>query len=320
MEATGTSSGSTARWPELGCPTRPEVAMTWWQAILLGALQGITEFLPVSSSGHLVLVQQWWGVVGEESAAALFFDGMLHLGTVFSVLFYLWRSRPTCSESGSGVAASFNASPPGRGLALPRQISWARWFWLLFWASAPAAVAVLAFPRWIRESFVSVPMVATDFILLGALLWLTDRLPPGRIPADQTRWYHALTMGIGQMFSALFRGLSRSGMTISTALFLGLDRTWAVRLSFAMSVVANLGLAALGFRQAFHGHSVPSWLTPSCLTCTILGALTSMVVGYASIFPLLAIVRRCRLRWFSIYLWLVGLVSGFAYLFGFLAP
>lgn len=294
--------------------------MTWWQAILLGALQGITEFLPVSSSGHLVLVQQWWGVVGEESATALFFDGMLHLGTVFSVLFYLCRSRLTSLQSSNGVAASFDASPADRDLALPGHISWARWLWLLFWGSAPAAVAVLAFPRWIRESFVSVPMVVTDFILLGALLWLTDRLPPGHIPADQTRWYHALTMGIGQMLSALFRGLSRSGMTISTALFLGLERTWAVRLSFAMSVVANLGLAGLALRQTFSTPSTLSWLTPAFLTYTILGALTSMVVGYASIFPLLAIVRRCRLRWFSIYLWLVGLVGGFAYLVGFLAP
>jgi undecaprenyl-diphosphatase len=292
--------------------------MTWWQAIVLGALQGITEFLPVSSSGHLVLVQHWWPIVGDESAAALFFDGMLHLGTVFSVLAYFWRYRSDAVTSVEAVPATLRYAVADNRSITATGMSWWHWFWLLSWASAPAAVAVLAFPRWIRDSFVSLPMVAVDFVLLGILLWLTDRLPAGTLRADQTRWYHALIIGTGQMLSALFRGLSRSGMTIATALFLGLERSWALRLSFAMSVIANLGLAGLGIIHLIREPGTLPWLTPDFLACTLLGAATSAVVGYLSIYPLLALVRRCRLRWFSLYLWLVAALAGLASVFRYL--
>jgi undecaprenyl-diphosphatase len=165
------------------------------------------------------------------------------------------------------------------------------------------------FERHIRESFLNVAMVATNFCILGTVLWLTDRLPAGKLTASQMRWFHALLIGMGQALSALFRGLSRSGMTLSVALLLQLERTWAVRFSFAMSLVANLGLAGLGLVHAWRDAQTAHWLTPSFLSWTLLATLTSAVVGYATLQPLLRLVQRSRMRWFGYYLWLAGLVA-----------
>jgi undecaprenyl-diphosphatase len=120
------------------------------------------------------------------------------------------------------------------------------------------------------------------------------------------RWWHAVLIGGGQAVSAYFRGMSRSGTTISVALITGQERTWAVRFSFLMSIVASLGLGGLGIFKALRDPDASAWLTPNFLALTALGAIVSAIVGYLSIAPLIALVRKACLWWFTIYLWLVG--------------
>jgi undecaprenyl-diphosphatase len=275
--------------------------VTWWQAVLLGALQGITEFLPISSSGHLVLAQHFLAFEEEGGGlSALFFDGFLHLGTVVAVLLYFQKGlRQQAAQHLSRSAETTEVWP-----ARPREL--AHLAWLIGLATLPAAGVAVLMSEHIKETFSNPRMVAINFLVLGVILFLTDWLRPGTTVGPATRWWQALLIGVGQAFSALFRGLSRSGMTVSAALAVGLERDWAVRFSFLMSVVASLGLGGLGIVKALSHPEASQWLTYEFLVLTVAGAVVSGAVGYLTIDPLIRLVRRAQLWWFSLYLWLVG--------------
>jgi undecaprenyl-diphosphatase len=270
--------------------------MTWWQALFLGTLQGVTEFLPISSSGHLVLAQEWLGVLKTDQprGAALFFDGVLHLGTLVAVL--LWF-RQTILTSSSTTTAIW---PRTRRDALRLGL-------LLAVASAPAALAVLFAGQHIRDSFEKPIMVAWSFLALGGILLFTDRMRPGTTEGSKMSWWQALVIGCCQGVSAVIRGMSRSGMTVAGGVAVGLERGWAVRFSFLMSVVASLGLGGFGIVQALMEPEAREWLTFELVLMALLGAATSGVVGYLTIDPLIRMVRRARLWCFTIYLWVVAI-------------
>lgn len=272
--------------------------MSWWQALLLGVIQGITEFLPVSSSGHLVLAQHYLGFPEDSGAhgAALFFDGILHLGTLVAVLFYFRLGlRQQVSQSSGEPCLWPTTGAEISHLAL-----------LLALATLPAVVITLALKDRVEKSFTDHVSVAVNLLVLGVVLLLTDWIPAGKTVGPRTAWWQAALIGVAQALAAIFRGLSRSGMTISTALAVGLQRDWAVRFSFLMSVVANLGLGGLAVSKAFRDPEAHHWLTLEFLILTGLGALASGVVGYLTIAPLIRLVRHSRLWWFSLYLWVVG--------------
>lgn len=279
--------------------------MDWRLAVFLGVLQGVTEFLPVSSSGHLVLAQHYLGFPDGGGAAPLFFDGMLHLGTLIAVILYFGRELlahlaqhdPQLAALEGNSQASLRWNLVGNGL---------RVVVLVGIASLPAVVAVLLFGKQIRASFKDPQMVAICLVILGIILAASDRLRPGKTDWRETTLWQALIVGCGQAASALFRGLSRSGMTITAALLAGLERTWAVRFSFLMSLVASLGLGVVGIKEALADPTRSEWLTGEFVLLTLLATTISAVVGYLSIGPLIRIVRSARLWWFSVYLWLVG--------------
>jgi undecaprenyl-diphosphatase len=276
--------------------------MSLLDAIFLGALQGITEFLPISSSGHLVLAQHFRGITEQEGAKEIFFDGVLHLGTLLAVLAYF--ARDLKRQMGHMLTApSAEKTWPG---------SWSDLLHLgvlVGLATLPAVAVALWQDERIKESFKRPELVAINFLILGVVLLATDilgRRRPGATVGPATTWWQALLVGMGQALSTVFRGLSRSGMTISVALLAGLERAWAVRFSFMMSVVASLGLGVLGIRKALRDPSRGEWLTPDFLAMTLVGVTVSAVVGYLTITPLIHLVRRCRLWWFAVYVWLVG--------------
>jgi undecaprenyl-diphosphatase len=267
--------------------------MMWLHAILLGALQGVTEFLPISSSGHLVLAQYFLGFTEEDSAKEIFFDGMLHLGTLLAVGAYFGKEIGAHMRRvlGSGWRDLVHL---GILVAL---------------ATLPAVVVALWKDESIKESFKRPDFVAGNFLILGFILLATDwvgRRHAGSTVGPHTRWWQALLIGAAQACSAVFRGLSRSGMTIAAALTVGLERTWAVRFSFMMSVVASLGLGLLGIRKALKDPSRGDWLTTEFLVLTLCATLVSAVVGYLTITPLIRLVQKCRLWWFAVYVWVVA--------------
>jgi undecaprenyl-diphosphatase len=282
--------------------------MSVWEAILLGIVQGITEFLPVSSSGHLVLAQHFLNLSeeGSDKGQALFFDGVLHLGTMVAVLLYF---RHGLRQQLRQHLASGGTAPANGPAERVWPATWGELFRLgilIGLATLPAVLAVLLRSDQIKESFNNPTMVAVNFLILGGILILVSLLPSGPTVGPATTWWQALLIGVGQAVSALFRGLSRSGMTISTALLVGLERTWAVRFSFMMSVIASAGLGGLGILKALRDPTARTWLTPEFLGLTLLGMVVSGVVGYLTIAPLIRLVRHAHLWWFSVYLWVVG--------------
>jgi len=276
--------------------------MSWLEAIFLGVVQGITEFLPVSSSGHLVLFQSIFEEGNAESAKEIFFDGVLHLGTLLAVLLYF----------GKEIRQSFSHILV-KGKTGERTESWPstmrelfHLFVLVGIASLPAALIVLQKSEWIKESFKRPDVVAFNFIILGAVLILTGYIKPGTTTGPMMKWWQALAMGVAQALAAVMRGLSRSGSTLAVALFVGLERSWAVRFSFMMSVIASLGLGGSGIWKALKDSSRSEWLTSEFLFKTIVATLVSAVVAYLTITPLIALVKRAKLWVFGVYVWLVA--------------
>lgn len=276
--------------------------MTWWHALLLGLLQGITEFLPISSSGHLVLAQHFLGFnpqPGGDRGMELFFDGCLHLGTAVAVVLYFRKKLRGHFQ----VAADEPRWPRSRAELF-------RLAWLVMLATLPATLVALLFSKEIAQSFEQPRPVAVNFIFLGLLLvgveWLRRRRI-GQVTGPTMTSWQAAAIGLAQAGSAIFRGLSRSGMTIGGALLVGLERTWAVHFSFMLAVVASVGLGALGIARALlKAGGIPSWLTGEFLLCTLLGTVAAGVVGYLTIDVLIALVQRSRLSWFAVYLWVVA--------------
>lgn len=282
------------------------------EAIGLGILQGVAEFLPISSSGHLSLMQYFLGL----GDTPKFFDVMLHVGTLVAVLSYYGRALWDGSRLG----------PEGRNLLTPRMVG------LVVLATLPAVAAGAFFrptklspgqslesvPRsWrqrvadLREYSGQRPWVVLGFLTAtGGVLLAGARGRGGTVDSATMRWPHALAIGIAQAFSAIFPGLSRSGMTISTGMLAGLRGEWAVHFSLLLSIPAVLGAVVLKGRDVD-----PAWLRAN-IAPTLVGTLVSAVVGWYSIQLLVGSVRRGRWWWFTIYLWCLVAVIGMVLLAG----
>ena len=250
--------------------------------LLLGLLQGLTEFLPVSSSGHLVVAQSW---IPGFSQPGVLLDAALHLGTLGAVCVYFRRDLYL-------LAASCVSSHH------PQAASSRRLLGLLITGSVPTLLIGLSF-RGCFEALFSDPCGAGLALLVtGSLLFATDRVqPPGRA---EMRVRDSLLIGLAQGL-ALVPGLSRSGTTIATGIFLGLERELLVRYSFLLSIPAVGGAFVL--QLVSHWEEVVSGLDVASYT---LGTLVAAGVGYASIPLLIRLTRTRRLSPFAYYCWVLG--------------
>lgn len=253
-------------------------------AIFLGALQGLTEFLPVSSSGHLVLFQQFLEV-GEDH---VLFDLVLHVGTLVPVL---WFYRDQVME--------LVLDPiQGEGPMLERP--GVRMLGLLVAASIPTAIIGLAFEDLFEQLFATPAALAVTFAITGCLLWASGRFDRS---AQQRELTPALAFGLGlaQGF-AITPGISRSGTTIAVALMLGLPRETAARFSFLMSVPAILGAVLLKLKDVEAAGLDPVQL--------VAGGLTALVTGYLALVLLVKLVLAGRFSAFCWYAWFAAIVAG----------
>ncbi|MFT4624881.1 MAG: undecaprenyl-diphosphatase [Myxococcota bacterium] len=253
-------------------------------AMFLGALQGLTEFLPVSSSGHLVLFQQFFEVGTEH----VLFDLVLHLGTLVPVLwFYRAEVGTVLVDLVSGDAPW--AERPGVRLA-----------GLVVAASIPTAAIGLLFED-LFESLFSAPSVLTlTFALTGVLLWAAGRFDRSERAVPLT-WTLALALGLAQGL-AITPGISRSGTTIAVALMLGIRREEAARFSFLMSVPAIGGAALLKLKDAD--------LATIDLQPLLAGGVTAMVVGYFALALLVRLVLSGQFTAFRWYAWGAAIAAG----------
>jgi len=251
------------------------------EAVLLGVVQGLTEFLPVSSSGHLLLGQYFLGV--DQERFGLPFDVALHLGTLVAVVSFFWRDL-------LGMARAFVRSR-GRNLADPEQ----RLAYLILASSVPAALIGFLLEGFFEMAVRSPWVVVFNLVLVGVLFIVAEAVGSKSRRADKLRFSEAVGIGLAQA-AALVPGVSRSGATITLGLFLGLRREEAARFSFLMSVPIIAGAGSLQLAEA-----VSEGMSSSETVIFGAGFLSSAVVGYLAIRFFLRFLARHSLRAFAYY-------------------
>ena len=270
--------------------------MSLLSAILLGLVQGVTEFLPISSSGHLAIAEQLLRFTGASNVPG-FFDVLLHLGTLFAVFVAYWQDiKDMVVEFFCGVRDLARHStptpvPPARRMIL-----------LIIVATLPLFVVLPVKDR-VEMLSGNLYFVAAALIATGFLLYASDRVPRGRKTAKNATMMDAVAVGIGQAI-ATCPGISRSGTTITVGCFVGFERTFAVRFSFLMSIPAILGANLLSLKDAVEvgiiWKDVPVYLV---------GVAVAAASGYACIRLLKLIAAKGRFGAFAYYCWAVGLVT-----------
>ncbi len=265
------------------------------QAIILGIVQGLTEFLPVSSSAHLVLVPYFlgWKFAPEQ---VLPFDVIVQLGTLLAVVLFFWKDLwiiITAFVKGIVKGKPFAETP-------------ARLGWFLILATMPAGLLGLLIKKQVDEAFQSPTATAIFLFVTAAVLLLAEWLGRRSRPFASIVWLDALWMGIGQAIS-IFPGISRSGATMSSGMLRDLDRRAAARFAFLMSVPVFIAAGALEIKDALALPNLGEFLP-----LVLVGFLAAAVVGFFSIRWLLAFVANHSLRVFAIYCAVLGALSLFA--------
>ncbi len=260
--------------------------MSALQALILGVVQGLTEFLPVSSSGHLVLAERILGL----KASNLGFEVALHLATLAAVCLFFRRRLWKMAKA---VVSARIRHHKGR---LRIQDENLRLFLLLGLATVPAAVLGYLFDEKVEQAFSS-PMVASIGLLAtGAILFGTRWARGGKLPMN---WWRALVVGAAQAV-AILPGVSRSGSTISAGIYSGVKQEKAAEFSFLLSIPIILGAGAFKLKDLALSAQ------PAYLASLGVGAAAAAVCGFLAIKWLLAIIRKDRLDYFAYYCWLAG--------------
>ncbi len=262
-------------------------------AIILGVIQGLTEFLPISSSGHLVIFQHLFGMEEPE----LFFDICVHIGTLVAVIIYFWKDLWSIITALSKQAVPLllrktsvkdTYKDPDIKLAV-----------LIVIGTVPTVIIGLLLKKISDQLFSSLIIVGCMLIITGILLWSTRWIKKQRKEGtNRFSVKDAIIIGIIQGM-AIAPGISRSGSTIAVGLFLGLSRETAARYSFLLSIPAIIGATVLILKDLTGGAVVHT-------NAVVLGGVTSCIVGYCSLKFLVFIVKKGQMHLFAPYCWLVG--------------
>ena len=270
--------------------------MTYLTAFLLGLVQGVAEFLPISSSGHLAIAQNLLHIEGAGSVPE-FFDVLLHLGTLIAVFAAYWKD--ICEM----VVEFFRGIGDLAHRSTPSPVPPARRLILLIVVGTLPLFAVLPIRKAVQGLGDNMVFVGAALIVTGFLLFLCDRVRKGRKTERSATWLDALLVGVGQAVATL-PGVSRSGMTITAGCFVGYERRFAVRFSFLLSIPAVLGANILSIGDAvkagINGAEVPMYLV---------GVVTAAVVGYLCIRLLKYVADKGRFGAFAYYCWAVGILT-----------
>ncbi len=278
-------------------------ALTYLMAIFMGIIQGVAEFLPISSSGHLALFQTFFGMENVEEKYMLF-TVLLHFGTLLSVCVVYWRDvLEMIREFFLGLAALAGRKERQDQPPVARRL-----VMLIIVATLPLFVMVFL-KDFINQLFSNSLMVSCALIATGFILFFSDRLAHGHKNARNATMADALVIGCGQAL-AVIPGLSRSGTTISVGMLRGLDRSFAVRFSFLMSLPAILGANILEVKDA-----VESGFPMEELPMYLVGVAVAAVTGYFAIRLVKTLSDQGKFGKFSYYCWAVGLGSLLAGIF-----
>ncbi|MBO7695299.1 MAG: undecaprenyl-diphosphate phosphatase [Methanobrevibacter sp.] len=262
------------------------------QAIIIGLVQGLTEFLPVSSSAHLIFAQQALGVAD----VGLAFDVLLHVGTLVAVIVYFFNDIVNMIK---GFLLSLVDLKNGNFIGELKKDPYKKLAWLTILATIPIGIVGVLFNDIVESMFQGLTVPAFLLLITGCLLYLSQRMNSGRIDVRNITLKEALIMGCGQAL-AILPGLSRSGTTIAAGLFAGLDKEFAAKFSFILSIPAILGAAVFQLKD-LSGGSIE-------IGACIAGFVVAAISGYLAISFLLKIVREKSLDIFAYYCWIVGII------------
>lgn len=260
--------------------------MVWWQAMILGLVQGFTEFLPVSSSGHLILVRQLMGLNGEgTSAFNLIFDVMVHLGTLVAVVLVLYKD----------ILGLFKK--PFKRLLM------------LVVASVPAVIVGFTCKDYIEQYFSTATYLCFFFLFTAVIMLVSEILAKRNKSPKELGWGGAIAMGIMQGVG-VFPGVSRSGSTIFGGTVMGTDSKKVATFSFLMSVPIILGSLLLSVIDVAKAGTIGNidWF------CIVVGAMAAFASGYFSVRVMLRLIAKANFKWFSLYLFIIAILT-FAFYF-----
>lgn len=272
--------------------------MDIWSAIFLGIVQGLAEFLPISSSGHLSVLQNLFHMSSLEEGH-LFFDVLLHLGTLVSIFICFW------SDIKAIVREVFIVLRGGRtasGQRISAPLPAARLFLMLVLATLPL-VLIVPVNSLVEELYYQSWFIGVAFMLTGCLLFVSDKMAPGHKTEKNMRITDALIIGLCQCVATI-PGLSRSGTTITAGIATGLDRQFAMRFSFLLSIPAVLGANVLSIvdaiREGFDVSMLPIYLA---------GMLAAVLSGIGAILLMKLISRKNKFGFFTYYCWAAGIIT-----------
>ena len=263
------------------------------QAIFIGLVQGLTEFLPVSSSAHLIFAQNLLGISEPELA----FDVLLHLGTLLAVIGYFFKDILKMIKAFFLSLADIFKGKFKKGF---KEDPYKKLAWMVIVGTIPVGIVGMTFKTEI-ESLFGFPAIAAFFLLItGLLLYVSQRLNVGAKDIKDSSIKEAILVGIGQA-CAIIPGLSRSGTTISSGLLIGFDKEFAAKFSFILAIPAILGATVTQLKGI--GSGLASNLIPY-----VLGFLVALISGYLAISILLKIIKEKKLDIFAYYCWIVGAI------------
>ncbi len=267
--------------------------MTYIQAIILGLTQGLAEFLPISSSGHLALLQYFFGVRSDQVLA---FTVMLHLGTLFSVFFIYWKD---IVELVIELIATIRDICTGKGLRVNANPT-RRLGFMIIVATIPTALIGLLFEDFFESLYSSLVGISLGLIFTGFILLLAERKGRQDKTIETMKFRNAVFVGIMQGI-AICPGVSRSGSTLFGSLITGLDRALAVKFAFLISIPSILGSVILEVPDL-----LSEGMTAGAAGPMIAGVIVAALSGIFAIKAMIRIVTGRRLVGFSIYVWLVA--------------
>lgn len=288
--------------------------MTYIQAIILGFVQGATEFLPVSSSGHLAILKNIFGI----SDIGITFDIFLHVGTLIAVFVVYYKDIWLLIKNAVFLVGCifFNLYawirniperydedkiPYKKVLADPYR----RFVLLAVVSTIPVGIVGLLFEDYIESVSQGLLVPGICLLITGVVLLLSEALPGGKKNAQNMTYKNAVFIGVCQA-CAVFPGISRSGSTISASLIAGLDRTFAVKYSFILSIPAILGAALVSCLDIAKGEVV---VETSEIGMYAAGMVVAAVIGFIAIKLLLKVVVNRKFKWFSLYCFAMGIFA-----------
>ena len=265
--------------------------MSWWQAIVLGIIEGITEFLPISSTGHLTIAEKLMGMpLDDEGLIA--FTAIIQIGAIAAAIIYFWQD----------IQRVLIAWWRGLWWKRARRKFDYKYGWAIIIGSVPIAVVGLVFKDEIETVLRSLWFVAGALIVWSGVMWLADKYATTKRVEKDTTWRDTLVIGLGQCLS-LIPGVSRSGATISVGLLRGFDRVTVTKLSFFLGIPALVAAGLLEVITKYkHISGGVGW------TSTIIATVVSFGVGYVAVAWLLKFIQNNNFRSFIIYRFALGLI------------